>query len=92
MVYLSGYIDVPKAELKSVTLALPTHIRLTKQEPDCESFRVWQDENIPTRFHVFETFTSPIAFRRHQARMKNSEWASVSRNAKRNYDVIGLKA
>ena len=91
-VYLSGYIDVPEGDLKSITLALPTHIRLTKQEPDCTSFRVWQDEAIPTRFHVFETFVSPIAYRRHQARMKNSEWASVSRNAKRNYDIIGLEA
>lgn len=91
-VYLSGHIDVPEADLKSVKLALPTHIRLTKQEPDCESFRVWQDETITTRLHVFETFTSPIAFRRHQARMKNSEWASVSRNTKRNYDIIGLES
>ena len=89
-VYLSGYIDVPKIDLKSIKLALPTHIRLTEQEPDCTDFRVWQDEAIPTRFHVFETFASPIAYRRHQARMKNSEWASVTRNAKRQYDIIGL--
>ena len=91
-VYLSGYIDVPKADLKSVKLALPTHIRLTEQEPDCTRFRVWQDEDVPTRFHVFETFASKTAFHRHQARMKNSEWASVSKNAHRQYDIIGLEA
>lgn len=90
-VYLSGYIDVPEEDLKSVKLALPAHIRLTEQEPDCTSFRVWQDEAISTRFHVFETFASSAAFRRHQARMKNSEWASVSRNAQRHYDIIGLE-
>lgn len=88
-VYLSGYMDVPKAELKSLKLALPTHIRLSQQEPDCTSFRIWQDKNIPTRFHVIEHFSSPKAFARHQARMKNSEWALVSKNASRHYDIIG---
>lgn len=89
-VYLSGYLEVPEADLKSIKLALPTHIRLTEQQPDCTEFRVWQDEAIPGRFHVFETFASPIAYRRHQARMKSSEWAHISRNAKRHYDIIGL--
>ncbi|MEP3888931.1 MAG: SDR family oxidoreductase [Hellea sp.] len=89
-VYLSGHIDVPDEDLKSVKLALPTHLRLTEQQPDCAEFRIWQDEIMPTRFHVIETFASPVAYRRHQARMKNSEWASVSRNAKRHYDIIGL--
>ncbi len=88
-VYLSGYIDVPETDLKSVKLALPTHIRLTKQEPDCTSFRIWQDEALPNRFHVFETFASATAFYRHQSRMKNSEWAIVSKNASRFYDIIG---
>ena len=89
-VYLSGYIDVAKADLKSVKLALPSHIRLTRQEPDCGDFRVWQDEDISTRFHVFETFTSRAAFARHQNRMKNSEWALITRNAKRHYWTVGL--
>lgn len=90
-VYLSGYIDIPEADLKSVKLALPAHNRLSQQEPDCTSFRVWQDADLLTRFHVFETFASPTAFRRHQDRMKNSEWAIVSKNAARHYDVIGLE-
>jgi len=90
-VYLSGHMDVPEADLKSVKLALPSHIRLSEQQPDCVSFRVWQDENLPTRFHVIESFASPAAFKRHQDRMKNSEWASVSRNAKRHYEIIGLE-
>ena len=88
-VYLSGYIDVPEADLKAVKLALPTHIRLSRQEPDCISFKIRQDDSLVTRFHVFEKFTSPIAFRRHQNRMKSSEWAHISRNASRFYDIIG---
>ena len=91
-VYLSGYIDVPQADLKSIKRALPTHIRLTQQQPDCTRFRIWQDQDLPTRFHVVETFMSSAAFKRHQDRMKNSEWALVSKNASRHYDVIGLEA
>lgn len=91
-VYVSGYLDVPEADLKFVKLALPTHIRLTKQEPGCISFRVSQDETLPTRFHVFETFASKAACRRHQDRMKNSEWAIISKNTQRHYDAIGLEA
>lgn len=90
-VYVSGYIDVPKADLKSVKLALPTHIRLSQQEPDCTSFHIFQNEERPTRFHVFETFVSARAFHRHQDRMKNSEWAIISKNAERHYDVMGLE-
>ncbi|MDA8708603.1 NAD(P)-binding domain-containing protein [Hellea sp.] len=90
-VYLSGYIDVPKADLKSIKLALPTHIRLSQQEPDCTAFNIRQDVDHPTRFHIFETFASEAAFKRHQDRMKNSEWASISKNAKRHYDVVGLE-
>ena len=90
-VYLSGYIDVPESDLKSVKLALPTHIRLSRQEPDCTSFRIWQDEHTPTRFHVIESFSSPAAFNRHQARMKNSEWRLVSQKASRHYDIIGTQ-
>lgn len=88
-VYLSGYIDVLEADLKSVKLALPTHIRLTHQEPDCVSFRIWQDENRPTRFHVFEIFATQAAYNRHQARLKNSEWAIVNKSTSRFYDIIG---
>ena len=88
-VYLSGYMDVPEADLKSVKRALPTHIRLSRQEADCRYFRVWQDDIAPTRFHVIECFNSQIAFHRHQARMKTSEWALVTKNASRHYDVIG---
>ena len=88
-VYLAGYIDIPAKDLKSVKLALPTHIRLTQQNPDCTSLRIWQDKTLPTRFLVFETFASKTAFRRHQDRMKNSEWAIVSKSASRFYDIIG---
>jgi len=89
-VWLSGYMIVPTADLSGVKRALPKHIRLSKQEGGCLFFRVWQDEERPCKFHVIERFKSLKAYHRHQARLKTSEWALVSRNAERHYDVIGL--
>lgn len=89
-VWLSGWIDVPQADIGNIKRALPTHIRLSQQEKDCAFFRVWQDTEHPQKFHVIESFTSAQAYHRHQARLKNSEWSLVSRNAERHYDIIGL--
>jgi len=90
-VYLAGYIDVPAKALDHVRRALPTHSRLSQAEKDCAVFRVRQDPEHPARFNVFEIFTNKAAYDRHQARMKNSEWAHVTRSAVRHYDVIGAE-
>ncbi len=90
-VLLGGYMDVPKADLPAVKRGLKTHIRLSRQEPDCQRFHLWQDPDSPTRFHVFEIFTNQQAYLRHQARMKNSEWALITQNAKRHYHVLGTQ-
>ena len=89
-IWLTGYIEVPQEDLSQVKRALPTHIRLSQQEEDCDFFRIWQDEDEPTKFHVMESFNSAKAYHRHQARMKNSEWALISHRAVRHYDIIGL--
>lgn len=89
-VILTGYMDIPKADLKSVKLAMPTHIRLSNQETDCEFFNICQDSILPTRFHVYEIFKTQTAYKRHQDRMKHSEWALVTQSASRHYDSIGL--
>jgi len=89
-VWLSGHILVPQDDLARVKRALPTHIRLSHQEKDCLFFKVWRDEDQPCKFHVIERFKSKAAYRRHQARMKTSEWALASQNAERHYDVIGV--
>jgi len=89
-VWVSGFIDVPNADLNNVKRALSTHIKLSYQEPECAEFRIWQDKVNPSRFHAVERFNTPEAYYRHQARMKNSEWAHAIRNGVRHYDIIGL--
>jgi len=91
-VFLGGHIDIPSADLPAVKRGLSTHIRLSRQEPDCQRFELWQDPDKPSRFHVFEIFTHEQAFRRHQARMKNSEWALITQNAKRHYHILGANS
>ncbi len=89
-VWLSGWLEASEADVDGIKRALPAHLRLSEQEEDCVFFRVWQDATNALKFNVMESFKSPMAYHRHQARMKNSEWAMVSRNAKRHYDIIGL--
>ena len=88
-VTLTGYIDVPQADLNAVQTALPEHIRATQDEPGCITFRVTQDADLETRFHVYERFEDKAAFKAHQSRMAGTAWAKASKNAARHYSVFG---
>jgi len=89
-IIVSGHIDVPKADLKSVKLALPTHIRLSHQEKDCVFFHIRQNISTSTRFHVSEIFKNKAGYKRHLHRMKNSEWALITKSSTRHYEYLGL--
>jgi quinol monooxygenase YgiN len=86
-VILSGYIEVPKADLGAVGLELPNHIALTQQETGCITFTVTQDREKPHRFDVYEEFIDKAAFEKHQARVKASDWGKVAQNVKRFYTI-----
>ncbi|MEZ5729241.1 MAG: putative quinol monooxygenase [Burkholderiaceae bacterium] len=86
-VILSGYIEVPDADLEAVLAELPRHIDLTRQEPGCLVFEVSRHEANGNRFDVYEAFEDTGAFEAHQVRMRNSPWASVTANAQRHYQV-----
>ncbi len=86
---LTGYIDIPEENLPAVTAALPEHIRATQDEDGCVTFRVTQDTQIPTRYHVYERFTGETAFKAHQLRTSQTAWARASKNAARHYELFG---
>lgn len=86
-VTLSGYIEVPDADLEAVLEHLPRHIELTLKEPGCLSFQVVRCPMNANRFNVKEEFEDQEAFEAHQARVKNSEWGAISRNVARCYTV-----
>ncbi len=88
MVTLKGFIEVPADELEAVIEALKTHIKLTLKEPGCVNFSVIQDNKMPTKFHVYEQFEHEEAFKNHQLTASNSDWGKISKNVKRNYQIL----
>jgi len=89
-VVLSGYIEVPVAELAAVTAALPEHIKQTREEAGCLFFDVHPDEAVGGKFLVYEEFVSPAAFAAHQRRVRDSAWGRITQDVVRHYQVTGL--
>ncbi|MBO6896337.1 MAG: antibiotic biosynthesis monooxygenase [Shimia sp.] len=90
MIKLTGYIDVPADRVEAVSKALPRHVALTRAEPGCLSFDVTPDVSVPGRFQVAELFTDQKAFDAHQTRTKSSEWATVTADIPRTYQIEDL--
>lgn len=86
---LTGHIVVPLSELTAIEAELPTHIRLTRDEPGCIEFNVTRDDTKPTVYHVSERFDSPEAFARHQERVRESKWGAITVNVERHYTTTG---
>lgn len=90
-VTLSGYILVPAARLEAIRMALPEHIRRTREEAGCLSFDVVEDPHHPGTFTVAEEFVDANAFRAHQARVRSSDWGEISAGIPRDYVINGLE-
>lgn len=86
-VVLSGFIIVPKQDLKTIKAELAQHIRLTRQEAGCIVFNVIQNEELSTRFDVYEEFVDQQAFEHHQKRVKQSNWGKLTKDVQRHYQI-----
>tara|TARA_R110001583_G_scaffold171120_3_gene324622 strand:- start:1940 stop:2281 length:342 start_codon:yes stop_codon:yes gene_type:complete len=86
-VILQGYILISDADLEKVKTELIVHSKLTKEELGCLVFEVWPDINNANKFHVYEEFIDQDAFDNHQARVKNSNWAKVTTQVQRHYQI-----
>lgn len=84
-VLLTGTITCAANEVENVVALLHEHIRLSRAEPGCLQFDLWQDEVRPTEFHVTEVFRSEAAFAAHQERTHNSDWFRVTGHMARDY-------
>lgn len=89
-VHLKGrLICRDEREAALVDTYLPRHVELTRAEQGCTSFTV-----TPTEDHlvwkVEEVFADAASFRRHQDRVKDSEWGTVTANIERDYSITGL--
>ncbi len=90
-IVLEGYIKVPEADLSRVVAELPTHIRLTENEPGCLCFNVTQRKDELDTFDVYEEFENQAAFDLHQSRVKTSLWGEVTVNVARHYEIIEVE-
>ena len=73
-----------------VQAELPSHIELTRKEDGCLVFNVHQDEENKNRFNVYEEFRDQVAFDKHQERAAQSEWAKVTTNVERHYEISNV--
>ena len=86
-IQLIGHIDVPADRLAEVSIALLEHIRLTRAETGCISFDVSPSPDVAGRFEVAEVFTDRATFDAHQVRTRASEWAKVTKDIPRQYQI-----
>jgi quinol monooxygenase YgiN len=76
---------VSAVDLDAIRDALPIHAELTRAEPGCLVFRVDEDPNQIGKFDVYEEFDSQESFQKHQERVRESDWGTISKNAERFY-------
>ena len=87
MIHLTGrLICTTHAQARAVMVALPEHIRLTRDEPGCVAFDV-TPSNDPLIWQVEERFADPAAFAAHQERVAQSEWGAQTAGITRDYTV-----
>lgn len=84
-ILLTGTMTCAAHEVDHVLALLPEHIRLSRAEPGCLQFDLWQDEVRPTEFHVTEVFRDARAFEAHQDRTRNSDWFRVTGHMARDF-------
>lgn len=91
MAGLTGRLVCQDAGQMMVALSLlPDHARLSREEPGCLRFDLWQDED-PLVWHLSELFVDADALAAHAARTKDSPWgrdsAGIVRDIRRS-DVV----
>lgn len=86
-IILSGYLDVPDADIATVEAHLPEHINLSREEHGCVSFDVGVDPENKNRYLVDEEFTDKAAFEAHQVRVKQSDWGRATAHLSRTYTI-----
>ena len=82
-------ICASEAGAEIVQQHLAAHIALTRQEPGCLSFAVWQ-EDAALVWQVEEAFRDVASFRAHQARVAASLWGQATAGIRRDYQIEGL--
>lgn len=78
------------SDIELVQTHLAEHVRLTRTEPGCVSFEVFQSED-PLIWDVEECFLDKEAYEFHQKRTRASLWWAATAGIPRDYTVTGLE-
>ena len=90
-VRLSGRLQCTSpSEVDAVKAHLQDHVRLTRAEPGCMSFDIWQADD-PMVWNVEERFLDRAAFEHHQERTRASAWWAATSEIPRAYRIDGLE-
>ena len=77
-------ICVDASQLMTALSLLPEHIALSRAEPGCLHFDLWQDED-PLIWNLSELFVDAEAFAAHGARTADSAWGRESAGFTRDF-------
>lgn len=78
MVALTGRLVCADAgQMMTALSLLPDHIALSRAEPGCLRFELWQDDD-PLVWHLSELFVDADAFAAHGTRTRASDWGRQS--------------
>lgn len=86
-IVLSGYFEIPAADLAAVREGLPGHIAASLAEEGCLLFEASEDPNHAGRFNVYEEFANQGALDQHKARTQASPWSQLCTNADRHFEI-----
>ncbi len=89
-VRLTGVLHAPAGRRAEVA-ALPEHVAASRAEPGCLAFSVTPAPEDETRLRVAELFVSQAPFAAHQRRAAASSRGRITRELRRNYEIVTEK-
>ena len=85
MVALTGRLTCADAgQMMTALSLLPGHVALSRDEPGCLRFELWQDDD-PLVWHLSELFVDADAFAAHGKRTADSPWGRESAGIGRDF-------
>lgn len=87
MIRVTGTLScTTAADAVLVRQHLPEHVRLSRAEPGCLTFRVDPTDD-PLVWRLDETFADRAAFEAHQTRTRAADWFRITAHLRRDFHV-----
>ena len=73
-----GTLHCAPDEVDTLTTLLGPHVALSRAEPGCLSYELFQDEVQLTTFQLNAVFRDRQAFEAHKARVESADWGRAT--------------